>query len=209
MARAVPAIDKAWGEAKDQRSVVKAGGRRASAQALVQRPILSQSTGTLHLGLGQIDRIDSVEVRWLGGERGDLLRPRGSTRGGSSVQGSTRTPPDLQFAVCHRTRRARSARADRRGAGLAEGADSRVLAHPARGDGRVEARRRLSNEPPSFFTRALELNPEHGDSRYYLANLLWSRGRSRTARSRELDSLRQRNPLSHRAASNNGASCAQ
>jgi len=55
----------------------------------------------------------------------------------------------------------------------------------------------------SLFERALEINPDHTDSRYYLGNLLFALG-DRERGLAELDELRRRDPTSHRAHKQGG-----
>ncbi len=75
----------------------------------------------------------------------------------------------------------------------------RVTAFWERQRGAMEAMKIEGDVPKAIalFRSALELNPDHEDSRYYLANLLAAEGDIETAFA-EIDTLLERNPRSHR-----------
>jgi len=152
---------------------------------------LSQSTRTLHFGLGDAAAVDGVEVRWLGGEtetfggleanslweitEGDS-EPRLMSRGATPIAAkNTPEPTDMT---------------DR----------ERVVAFWEKQRAGMDAFKIEQDIPKaaSYFAEALELNPEHEDSRYYLANCLAVQGEIEEAMM-HLEKLMEINPMSHRA----------
>ena len=173
---------------------------------------LSQSSRTLHLGLGEADRVDELEVHWLGGGT-DVYRgleadalwelregepaPRRLRRfdrpgftGGQDSTGAGSTP----------TEPAGTASAPVPGGPLPEDPKERTLAfwqaQRAGMDALKKDRDPAAAEP--HFRRALALNPEHEDARYYLAAALVARGEVDEALE-HLRELAHRNPQSQRA----------
>jgi enediyne biosynthesis protein E4 len=159
---------------------------------------LSQSSRVLHFGLGSADEIDRLEIRWLSGltevreglkagatyeiREGDPEVSRQppvdwQTRSGARHPGTEtaagRTVPDDREQVVEFWRRQRAAM----DAMMIDGDNGRAIA---------------------LFESALELNPKHQDSRYYLAHCLMAEGDAAGALA-QLDRLKQINPRSHRA----------
>ncbi len=174
---------------------------------------LSQSSRTLHFGLGNgvgatpasPARVDELEVRWLAGEpqvytgleagatweltEGDPepRRLAGGFAGGDRPVGATPASPGepgpaAESAEIPRTERERL---------VAFWTTQRAAMDALKRDGDVPRATELLRQ-------ALELNPAHGDSRYYLANCLAVQGRTDDALV-ELDRLRTAEPMSHRA----------
>jgi hypothetical protein len=54
---------------------VEAGGRSQVRQVLVGESVMGQHSTTLHFGLGSTKKIDSIEIRWPGGETRTLVNP--------------------------------------------------------------------------------------------------------------------------------------
>ena len=54
---------------------VESGGRSQVGQVLVGESIMGQHSTTLHFGLGRAEEVDSIEVRWPGGETRTLVDP--------------------------------------------------------------------------------------------------------------------------------------
>ena len=136
---------------------------------------LSQSSRTLHFGLGEADRVDAVEVRWLGG----------ATETYGALEGDAR----WELGEGDPAPRRKSRLSDR----------ERVVTFWERQRGAMDAMK-VENDVPkaiALFRSALELNPEHEDSRYYLANLLAAEGDPGAALA-EIETLLERNPRSHR-----------
>jgi len=151
----------------------------------------SQSTRTLHFGLGQADRVEGVRVRWHAGEtqqfeglaintaweltEGDP-EPR-RIYGSPATEAETSAVSDSQMT-------------DR----------ERIVAFWEKQRAGMDAIKIEQDIPKAaaFFAAALELDPEHEDSRYYLANCLAIQGQVEEAMA-HLEILMEINPLSHRA----------
>jgi len=168
--------------------VVSAGGVELR-RSVTGVSYLSQSSRVVHVGLGDAPRADQVEVHWLGGER-QVFGPLPANRRWELVEG-----------------RAEPRRLDGGGTSATDGAEAAPT--PLTRDQTTEfwrlqragmdAVKRHGDhaEAIGLFRRALALNPDHEDSRYYLANSLVATGRPEAALA-ELESLVRRNPESHR-----------
>lgn len=160
------------------RVIVTAGGvshRRTVSSA----SYLSQSSRTLHFGLGGVTNVDRVEVRWpLGGTtvyeklaanaRYDLVEGVSTVEKFVSVQHLTEKERLVQFWTAQR-------------------AAMNAL--------------KVTKEPGNaipLFRKALLFDPKHEDSHYYLAQCLADEGEVDAAL-RELEILQKLNPQSHRA----------
>lgn len=166
------------GFADGARVIVTAGGvshRRTVSSA----SYLSQSSRTLHFGLGSATNVDRVEVRWpLGGtsvyenlsvdSRYDLEEGVSTAEKFVSVQNLTEKERLVQFWAAQR-------------------AAMNAL--------------KVTKEPGkaiALFRKALVFDPKHEDSHYYLAQCLADEGEIDAAL-RELEILQKLNPQSHRA----------
>ena len=156
---------------------------------------LSQSTRTLHFGLGDATAVESVEVRWLGGasetygklEANTLWELTEGDPEPRRISVSRARPPPLQR--CQPIPLTASL-TDR----------ERILAFWEQQRAGMDAFKIEQDIPKAagFFAAALELNPEHEDSRYYLANCLAVQGQIDEAMV-HLEKLMEINPMSHRA----------
>lgn len=141
---------------------------------------LSQSSRTLHVGLGEADTIDAVEVRWLGGETDSWGPLRADTLW------------ELSEGV---------AEAKDVNEGLAPTADrERLVAFWTKQRAGMDALKKDKDCPSAIahFREALALDPTHGDSRYYLGTCLATLGEYDEALA-QLDELRRRDTMSLRA----------
>jgi len=137
---------------------------------------LSQSSRTVHIGLGEQKQADRVTVRWPDGRQEDL----GPLSGGMIWQLSPGQPPlalaggmsekERQIAFWDKHRSAMDK--------LKKDQDPRAAA--------------------VLFREALALDPHHEDGHYYLASCLASMGDTQGA-IQELEALLAQNPSSHRA----------
>jgi tetratricopeptide (TPR) repeat protein len=157
---------------------------------------LSQSSRTLHFGLGGVEEVQEVEVRWLGGETQvfhglEINRRWRLEEGGPEPQevatvaaSSSARPAPVSKDLDERQRLARFWELQRSG---------------------MDAIKRDQDcaKAQGFFRQALELNPGHEDSRYYLANCL-AEGGEREEALRQLEELLARNPRSHRGLKQRG-----
>ncbi len=136
---------------------------------------LSQDSSTLHLGLGEATRVDALEVRWLGG-KSENFGPLEANARWELVEGES---SPRRVTVLSRRERVTAFWEIQRAA--------------------MDAMKRDGDAPRAMtlFRQALELNPDHEDSRYYLANLLASDGDLAAAQA-EFAILLERNPRSHR-----------
>jgi tetratricopeptide (TPR) repeat protein len=154
-------------------------------RSLTEGSYLSQSSATLHFGLGDAPAVDRLEVHWLGGETATYGRLEGDARW--EITEGSETPKRLGEAL--------------QAAAQADPADSRerVVAFWQKQRAGMDAMKREGDLPKAiaFFRQALELNPEHEDSRYYLATCLAAEGHPDEAL-HHLDVLRRQNPMSHR-----------
>ena len=156
---------------------------------------LSQSSRTLHFGIGGAQRAEEIEVRWPGGGR-DVWRGLAA----NAVWGLTEGEPEA--------RRAGASGFTLGSAPVARGADA-----PPPGAGRERLREfwRLQRaamdamkkdaDPRAaidLFRQALALDPTHEDSIYYLGNCLAATGDVDRALA-VLEGLSRKNPMSHRA----------
>ena len=175
-------------------AIVEVGGARLR-RTVGGVSYLSQSSRVLHFGLGDVDRIDGVTVRWLGGgeqsfgplpidgfwelTQGVPEARRLPARGAVSGADDGTAPASTDAAADERTRR------------LAFWETQRAAMDAFKRDGDCEA-------AVPLFREALSLDPGHEDSSYYLANCLADLGDVPGALE-ELDRLRGIDPGSHRA----------
>jgi tetratricopeptide (TPR) repeat protein len=171
-------------------------GETAQRRTVGSSSYLSQSSQTLHFGLGEATSADRIEVRWPAGE----------------IQEFAGVPANSAWELVEGESEARRL-AEPGGGSTSGGAEASEVA----AGGEMDERQRLvkfwetqragmdafkrdgdCERASELFREALALNPEHGDSRYYLANCLVAMGDSEAGLA-ELDELRQRNPGSHRA----------
>ncbi|MEJ2086487.1 MAG: FG-GAP-like repeat-containing protein [Acidobacteriota bacterium] len=158
---------------------------------------LSQSTPTLHFAIGDATAVDSVEVQWLGGET-EHYGPLEVQSIWELVEGES-TPRKITGAT--------SAAGPLENAGPMENDAPTSVADRQRISEFWQTQRAAMNaikiegdipKATGLFERALELNPDHEDSRYYLANCLAIQGQIDAAMD-HLEILTELNPLSHRA----------
>ena len=176
---------------------------------------LSQSSATVHIGLGRAERVDVVEVRWLGGGTDTWENldagARWELREGDPVPRRVATfPADGKLASYAGGPSPGSGRA---GAPERPGASSAVAGEaPERLTERERIARfwklqragmdamKIDRDPAKaagLFRQALELDPQHEDAHYYLANALVSLGGTDEALE-HLRRLTEINPQSHR-----------
>ncbi|HEV2446300.1 MAG TPA: ASPIC/UnbV domain-containing protein, partial [Candidatus Sulfopaludibacter sp.] len=144
---------------------------------------LSQDSRRVHIGLGAAARIDRVEVRWLNGPPESWTNLAGN-QAWDLTQGEPQARPFQPHPKLD-------------GAGLARFWEKERAAMDAM------KRRGDTAEAARLFREALALNPDHEDSRYYLANCQAAQGDIRGAIA-QLDALTGRNPQSHRAFQRKG-----
>lgn len=140
---------------------------------------LSQSSHTLHFGLGSATNIDLVEVRWLGGETNVYENLQADARYDLVEGVSTAEKVILAQALTEKERQVRFWAAQR----------------AAMDSMKVE---KDSGKAISLFREAIALDTTHEDSHYYLAQALAEEGQIEAAL-RELATLQKLNPQSHRA----------
>ncbi|MCP3906120.1 MAG: tetratricopeptide repeat protein, partial [Planctomycetes bacterium] len=185
----------------DGATVVAHVGDVVLRRTVASASYLSQSSRTVHIGLGDATRVDRIEVRWVGGgsdEYRDVdagacweltegeAEPRRLWSGerAASAGSITGTPGPLAHragapASLDEKQRIRRFWSKQRAAMKAMKVDGDLVAATA------------------LFREALELDPDHLDSRYYLANCLHALGDTDTAIA-QLDQLAVLDPRSHR-----------
>jgi hypothetical protein len=144
---------------------------------------LSQSSRTLHFGLGAARTIDRVEVRWPDGTLQEL-GPLAADARWELVQGEA-----LPRRVAGGRRAAVAAASDRRA----------VVELWAAHRAGMDAMKRGGDCAAAIphFRAAVALDPRHEDARYYLATCLWAGG-ERAAALAELETLQRVNAQSLR-----------
>jgi enediyne biosynthesis protein E4 len=160
---------------------------------------LSQSTATLHFGLGEAQQVDALEVLWPSGEveRHGPVPANGfwELRQGEGepqrVQRQVRSGGPAGATVETATAAGVAARPLSRGQVREFWEVQRGAMDALRRDGDLELAGRLLRQ-------ALLLDPGHEDTRYYLASLHWAQGDAGGALA-ELEELRRRTPGSLRA----------
>ena len=167
-----------WGHAEGA-TVIAEVGEIMLRRSVSSASYLSQSSHTLHFGLGAATRVDGLEVRWPDGERQRF----------ESLESGALWELDQGKAEPRRVEP--RPRLDER---------ERVTAFWEAHRAGMRAMRRDGDVPRAveLFRRALALDPTHEDARYYLANGLALLGRSDEALN-ELETLIGVNPSSHRA----------
>ncbi|MBI4659902.1 MAG: VCBS repeat-containing protein [Verrucomicrobia bacterium] len=174
---------------------------------------LSQSSRTVHFGLGTSEVVDQLEVRWLGGQtnfysnpparatweisEGEPTPKRIEARSSPVRHSTEETPPggslrpDRQSTIDNRPSGASSpSRSDK----------SRLLEFWNKQRAAMNALKVEKNIPKAVlsFREALELDPAHEDSRYYLGQCLAAQGDAAGALA-QWEELIRINPQSHRA----------
>lgn len=162
---------------------VIAGGRSQVRQVGAQSSYLSQNARTEHFGLGQLTRVDTLEVTWPGGQRQRLLD--------LPVNQRLVVEPDRNVAT-------EVPPAD------TLGGRARVLTFWERY--RAATARRLAHDSGAAeaYRQALALNPSHEDGLYYLGQMELLRGNYGAAE-QAWRTLARVNPTSSRPHSRLGA----
>lgn len=145
---------------------------------------LSQSSRAVHFGLGDAASVDRLDIHWPSGE----------------VQTFDDLAAGATFLLVEGEAAARRIGEGDESAQAAMDDPQRVREFWKAQRAAMDAMKR-DGEPRravELFRRALELDPGHGDSRYYLANCLWALGHGDEALA-HLDRLRRDRPSSHRA----------
>ncbi len=177
---------------------LKAGGEGATViagvgdlelrRSLTGGSYLSQSSRTLHFGLGEARQVDRLEVQWLAGES-QVFTGLEANSTWELIEGDPE-PRRLAGPASSGEPPEKVALDDRQ----------RLIEFWSTQRAAMDALKRDGDVPRAteLLRAALELNPGHGDSRYYLANCLAVQGHTDEALA-ELDRLRTDNPISHRA----------
>jgi tetratricopeptide (TPR) repeat protein len=178
--------------------IVHAGGA-ALRRTVSSVSYLSQSSRTLHFGLGAAARADRVEVRWLGGGTNffDALDA------GASYEITEGDPvPKKIVAADVKRLTASESHTEQSLPTLAPGKPdkARLLEFWNKQRAAMSAMKieRDNARAVGLFREALALDPRHEDSRYYLGLCLASQGDTDGALA-ELAELQRLNPQSHRA----------
>lgn len=164
---------------------------------------LSQSSRTMHFGLGEADQVDTLEVRWLGGPTNfyDHLKANTTweiTEGEPTPKCFSARPaqaPTLASAAMPSAAQT----AGPNTAGKAPTDKTRVLEFWQRQRAAMNALKIEKNNAKAIrlFRAALELDPSHEDSHYYLGCCLAAEGDAAGAL-RQFQELTRLNPHSHR-----------
>ncbi|MDX1631855.1 MAG: FG-GAP-like repeat-containing protein [Thermoanaerobaculia bacterium] len=153
-------------------------GERELRRSVTGASYLSQSSRTLHFGLGDAQEAEVVEVRWLGAE----AETWGPLKANSLWELTEGEPAPRRLPGG-----SEPTREEIRAFWEAQRAGMDLLKREGDCDQAIE-----------HFREALALDPGHEDSRYYLANCLAATGQPDEALE-ELGRLRRQNPRSHRA----------
>jgi tetratricopeptide (TPR) repeat protein len=167
-------------------------GAAALRRAISPASYLSQSSAVVHFGLGAADVVDRLEIRWPGGETSTVgpLRANRTWEITEGVAEPREVPGSAREAWPTAASTPSSPLDDR----------ARVQAF---WDTQRQAMRALKVDRDlvravTLLREALAYDPAHEDSRYYLATTLAALGEVEAALG-ELETLRRRNPQSHRA----------
>ncbi|HEY7509999.1 MAG TPA: ASPIC/UnbV domain-containing protein, partial [Vicinamibacteria bacterium] len=170
--------------------VARASGtelRRAAGGA----SYLSQSTRTVHFGLGAAGRVDELAVRWPDGRRARY----------GPLEAGTRWEVRQDEAAARRVEPPSRATDAPTAVSSGPGTDrERVLAFWAAHRGGMHALKVEADHAKAagLFRQALALDPRHEDARYYLANCLAAQGDTAAALA-QLEELMRLNDRSHRS----------
>lgn len=159
---------------------------------------LSQSSRTLHFGLGKAPQIDRLEIRWASGSTNIHFALGAQTI--HEVHEDDPNPMRWKPNGRHTsmtTSRSVPVKPSNHVAALDE--RQRILEFWKRQRAAMDAMMIEGDVPRAieWFSSALELNPDHQDSRYYLAHCLMAQGDVSGAL-RQLEELTRINPRSHR-----------
>jgi tetratricopeptide (TPR) repeat protein len=157
---------------------------------------LSQSSRTLHWGLGPATRVDKLEIRWHAGGT-NVIEGVDADAFYEVLEGET----TLRRLPGGSARRPEVERPD--AASPSPGAVSdreRLLKFWASQRAAMDAMKVEQDNAKAvrLFHEALALDPRHEDSRYYIAHCLAAQGDVTTALA-QLEELQRQNPQSHRA----------
>jgi Flp pilus assembly protein TadD len=170
--------DQQGGEAYGARVMVRAG-EVEHRRSVTSASYLSQSSATLHFGLGGTAAVDAVEVRWPDGE--------------------TESFPGVSADALYELVRGRAvARRTATTTGLSEREKKSRFWELQRAAMDAVKRDHDPQTAIPLFRQALDLDPGHEDARYYLANCLAAQSRVEEA-IEELETLQRLQPQSHRA----------
>ena len=160
---------------------------------------LSQSTRTLHFGLGEATRVERLEVRWPTGEV-VTFGPLAADSRWEIVEGEAEPRRLSEPASSDPERSDQEMSGVQEKPGPVASDRERVREFWSTQRAAMDAMKREGDieKAVGLFERALELDPTHEDSRYYLANCLWTLGEKSRALE-EMGELRRRSPRSHRA----------
>jgi enediyne biosynthesis protein E4 len=161
----------------DGTTVLAQVGGRVLRRSMTGASYLSQSSRVIHLGLGAASRVDGIEVRWHAGQA-QTFGPLEAGARWRLVEGE----PEPS-----------------RSASEGGGERQRVMRFWELQRAAMDAMKRRGDPAAAvdLFRQALAIDPEHEDSRYYLANCLAALGEGEAALA-ELAVLVEHNPESHR-----------
>jgi tetratricopeptide (TPR) repeat protein len=152
---------------------------------------LSQSSRTLHFGLGNAIAIDRLEVRWLGGRTNNFTNLQANATWEVTEDETVPRRLERKMLGPRPDLAARMPSTDER-TRLVEFWEKQRAAMNA-----MKVEKDLSRAT-ALFQQALKLDPKHEDSRYYLAHCLSAQGDINSALT-ELEVLQRINSHSHRA----------
>jgi tetratricopeptide (TPR) repeat protein len=157
---------------------------------------LSQSSRTLHFGLGQVEQVNRLEVRWLGGQT-NLYDGLAANATWDITEGDPiprRFAPKARISIASVPAPAKSAASSD-----PPNDKARVLQFWQTLRAAVNALKIEKDNPKAIwlFRAALDLDPQHEDSRYYLGQCLAAEGNIPDALA-QLEELTRINPQSHR-----------
>jgi tetratricopeptide (TPR) repeat protein len=171
------------GHGEGSTAVVSSGGT-VHRRSVTGASYLSQSTRTLHFGLGEATKVEEIRVDWLGGGSDTYF-----DLAADALWELTEGDPVARRIGGEGT-------GDERERTVAFWEKQRAAMNAMKVDGDI-------SRAADLFRQALELRPEHEDSRYYLANCLASQGHFEEALT-HLEMLLDHNPESHRGHKQRG-----
>jgi tetratricopeptide (TPR) repeat protein len=157
---------------------------------------LSQSSRTIHFGLGNSNLVDQLEVRWLGGGTNFYDKLAADTTW--EITEGDPNPKRFIAHALHEPASASASTSDKPAMGTAED-KARVVEFWSRQRAAMQATKVEKDNPKAIrlFRAALELQPQHEDTLYYLGQCLAAQGDFDGALA-QFQTLTRVNPNSHR-----------
>ena len=173
----------------DGSTVIAHVGSKKFKRCVSSVSYLSQSSKTLHIGLGDADNIDLLEVKWLGGEE-SRFKNLSANQTWEIIEGDPVPRPVGQIIARHDIMKKVKTEGEKK---------SQIVNFWSKQRAAIKALKTESNVPKAIklFQEALSINPNHNDSNYYLGMCYLSEEMFDKAM-KSFEELIQIEPSSHR-----------